>query len=104
MSQPHKPDEEEIMSYLLVFMEDDRISVWHLAIMTAILCLGYRQGQKGTIQVSRTRIMKQSHINTIPTYHKYFKELRDLGYIEYVPSYNPGYKSEVILNQKKVTQ
>ncbi|WP_348797977.1 hypothetical protein [Flavobacterium adhaerens] len=44
--------------------------------------------------------MSLSHISTIPTYHKYFKELQQMGYINYRPSYHPGYRSEVSITIK----
>lgn len=80
-------------------MDDPQLNVWHLAILTAILTLGYRQ----RIKVSRRKLMLLSHINTLPTYHKYLKQLQYLGYIKYMPSYHPGYRSEVELYQKRLS-
>ena len=88
---------DELLFYLSVFEKDRRLNVWHLALLTAIVVLAHRQGQCRFIKVSRSRIMALSHVNTLPTYHKYFKELQDLGYIRYKPSYHPGYKSEIEL-------
>jgi hypothetical protein len=84
--------ESYIMSYLSMYSNDPKLNVWHLSILTAILGLGYRQGQRRRIKVSRSKIMELSHVNTLPTYHKYFKQLQDLGYLKYTPSYHPGYK------------
>jgi len=39
--------------------------------------------------------MALSHIKTLPSYHKYFKELQKMEIIKYTPSYHPGYKSKV---------
>jgi len=50
----------------------------------AILYLGYRQSQNTVSKVSRSKIMSLSYVNTLPTYHKYFKELQVLGYIKYL--------------------
>jgi len=36
--------------------------------------------------------MSFSHIRTLPTYDKFFKELQEFGYIKYGPTYHPGYK------------
>ena len=94
--------ESHIMSYLSMYNDDPKLNVWHLSILTAILGLGYRQGQGKRIKVSRSKIMEMSHINTLPTYHKYFKQLQDLGYIKYTPSYHPGYKSEVKLCKNRL--
>lgn len=92
------------MRYLLMYADDPMLNVWHLSILTAILGLGYRQGEIKRIKVSRSKIMLLSHVNTLPTYHKYFKQLQDLGYIKYTPSYHPGYKSEVELCKKRLSQ
>lgn len=102
MKDANKLSENRLMKSLLVYMEDPILNVWHFALLLAILSLGYKQGQKQNIKVSRSKIMALSHINTIPTYHKYFKELQNLGYIEYFPSYHPGVRSEVKLREKEV--
>ncbi|MBF4519282.1 hypothetical protein IRZ71_23285 [Flavobacterium sp. ANB] len=104
MNRTHEPTEDQVMNYLSIYMDDSRLSVWHLAILMAILSLGYRQGEEKTIKVSRSKIMALSHINTIPTYHKYFKQLQIFGYIIYRPSYHPGYKSEIELNENRLSQ
>lgn len=104
MSHRNSSDEKSIMDCLSNYMDDPRLNIWHLAILTAILGLGYRQGQKKRINVSRSKIMELSHLNTLPTYHKYFKQLQDLGYIKYKPSYHPGCKSEVKLCKKRLSQ
>ncbi len=95
---------KHIMDYLSMYINDPKLNVWHLSILTAILGLGYRQGERRRIKVSRSKIMELSHVNTLPTYHKYFKQLQDFGYIKYKPSYDPGYKSEVILCKKGLSQ
>ena len=77
--------------------KDERLNVWHFSLLVAILLLGQRQGQIRIIKVSRSKIMEVSHVHTLPTYHKYFKELQTFGYIKYTPSYHPGYRSEVEL-------
>lgn len=104
MGPTSKHSEGQIMNYLSIYMSDPKLNVWHLAILTAILSLGYMQGEGQSIKVSRSKIMKLSHVNTLPTYHKYFKQLQDLGYIKYSPSYHPGYKSEVKLCKKRLSQ
>ncbi|NRT10798.1 hypothetical protein [Flavobacterium sp. 14A] len=102
MKEANKLKEDRLMNYFLIYMEDPRLNVWHFALLLAIVSLGYKQGQIQNIKVSRSKIMALSHINTLPTYHKYFKELQNLGYIEYFPSYHPGVRSEVCLIDKKV--
>ncbi|KRD58678.1 hypothetical protein ASE40_20400 [Flavobacterium sp. Root935] len=104
MKKDNELKQRNIMNYLSMYIDDPQLNVWHLSILTAILGLGYRQGQRRRIKVSRSKIMELSHVNTLPTYHKYFKQLQDLGYIKYTPSYHPGYKSEVKLYKKRLSQ
>ncbi|MFD2602948.1 hypothetical protein [Flavobacterium suzhouense] len=80
--------------------KDRRLTVWHLAILTSLLLLALRQGRLNGIKVSRSRIMVLSHIATLPTYHKYFKDLQQIGYIDYRPSYHPGVRSEVDIKKQ----
>lgn len=87
----------ELLNYIAAFEKDNKLNVWHFALLSSILYLGFRQGQSTVIRVSRSKIMSLSHIQTIPTYHKYFKQLQEMGYIKYTPSYHPGYKSEIEL-------
>lgn len=86
---------EELSVYLSAFEKDRRLNVWHFALLNAILHPAYRQGHNKIIKVSRSKLMLLSHINTLPTYHKYFKELQEMGYVIYRPSYHPAYRSEV---------
>ena len=87
----------ELLYYFRLIEKDSRLTAWHVALLMAILVMAMRQGRLAGIRVSRSKIMSQSHIYTAPTYHKYFKELQELGYICYRPSYHPGLKSEIDL-------
>jgi len=82
---------------------DPQLNVWHIALLIAIARLAYKQKEKWIIRVSRSKLMAYSHIKTITSYHKYFKQLQKLGYIRYIPSYHPGYRStiEILRKQKK---
>ena len=89
----------DFMDYL---DNDQDLNVWHLSLLLAIARLAHRQNEGWVIRVSRSKLMKLSHIDTITSYHKYFKHLQELGYIKYVPSYHPGYRSTVeILKRQK---
>ncbi|MFY0481169.1 transcriptional regulator [Flavobacterium sp. PLA-1-15] len=52
---------------------------------------------KNPIAISRDEMMKTSRIASKATYHKCIKELQSMGFIDYLPSYNPYAGSEVIL-------
>lgn len=88
---------EVLKTYICLLENDNKLNVWHQALMNAILHIACLQKQEKVIRVSRRKLMALSHIATIPTYHKYFRELQDMGYIVYRPSYHPGYRSEVEL-------
>ncbi|MBN9285562.1 MULTISPECIES: transcriptional regulator [unclassified Flavobacterium] len=53
---------------------------------------------KNPITISREEMMKASRIASKATYHKCIKELQLLGFIEYLPSYNPYSGTEVIMH------
>ncbi len=80
--------------------EDQLLNVWHLALFLAIAQLAYKQNEKWLITVSRSKLMTLSHIKTLPSYHKYFKQLQDFGYIKYTPSYHPNGRSTVEIIRK----
>lgn len=104
MNQSNTKMEDSIIDQLSIYMNDPKLNVWHLVLLAAILSLGCRQGESKRIKVSRSKLMQLSHINTLPTYHKYFKQLQELGYIKYSPSYHPGYKSEVEIYENRLSQ
>jgi hypothetical protein len=52
---------------------------------------------KNPTGISREEIMKASKINSKATYHKCMKELEALGFMEYIPTYNPHSCSNVIM-------
>ncbi|ASW73912.1 hypothetical protein IQ37_18220 [Chryseobacterium piperi] len=83
------------LNFFNLIANDPRLNVWHLALLSALVQLAYLQNEPRIIRVSRSRLMALSHIRTLPTYHKYFKELQDFGYVKYIPSYHPGYRSTV---------
>ncbi|MGN7706833.1 hypothetical protein [Chryseobacterium sp. 22543] len=88
---------ERWMVFLNHITKDVRLNVWHLALLHALVQLAYTQNESTIIRVSRSKLMAVSHIETSPTYHKYFKQLQEFGYIKYTPSYHPGYRSTVEL-------
>ncbi|SFN43487.1 hypothetical protein SAMN05421594_2799 [Chryseobacterium oleae] len=83
------------LNFIKMASNDSRLNVWHMALILALVQLAYSQDERNIIRVSRSRLMSLSHINTFPTYHKYFKQIQDLGYIKYIPNYHPGYRSTV---------
>lgn len=95
---------EIVLLYVRTAVVDNRLNCWHVSLLFAILYVAFQQQKYSVVRVSRARLMKISHINTLPTYHKYFKDLQLFGYIGYRPSYHPGIRSEVdlILSRKVI--
>jgi len=89
------PDFNIFKSLLLSFAKDERITVWHMAIMFGILQLSKVDQTFNPIFISRKKVMELSHISSIVTYHKCIKELQEYGYIRYRPSYHPGIRSKI---------
>lgn len=83
------------LNFIKIASSDSRLNVWHIALLLALVQLAYLQNERNIIRVSRSRLMSLSHINTLPTYHKYFKQIQEFGYIKYTPNYHPGYRSTV---------
>ncbi|MFB9843954.1 hypothetical protein [Mucilaginibacter ginsenosidivorans] len=79
------------------FNSDDRITAWHQSLYMALFYLWLSNGTQNPLQVSRKMLMDLSRIQSIVTYHKCIRELRDYGYIKYTPSYHPTLGSQVDL-------
>jgi len=100
MKKRQKVVQDEIAAVIDAMEADRRLTVWHLALLAGIIVLALRQGRTSEVKVSRSRLMALSHINTLPTYHKYFKDLQVIGYIYYRPSYHPLVRSEVDIRKQ----
>lgn len=90
------------LEFLILITEDKRLNVWHISLLIAVIKLASMQNEEDLIRVSRSKLMYYSHFKNIATYHKYFKQLQDFGYIKYIPSYHPGYRSTIEFNDKIV--
>lgn len=80
---------------LVCLSSDNRITVFHIALVHAILYHVKEQQFKNTITISRKTLMQFSHIGSCMTYHKCMRELQLFGYITYCPSYHPEKGSTV---------
>lgn len=88
-------------TYLKILVQDERITVWHMAMIFGIMQLATSVDLHAPIYISRKKVMQLSHINNFMTYHKCIKELQQFGYIDYCPSYHPAYGSKVHLLKKQ---
>jgi hypothetical protein len=82
---------------LLSLTKDGRITVWHMALVLGIIQSATDDNAQQPILISRKALMRHTHISSIATYHKCIKELQEFGYIDYIPSYHPGVRSQVFV-------
>ncbi|GAB3910330.1 hypothetical protein GCM10028826_18710 [Mucilaginibacter boryungensis] len=82
---------------LKILVKDERVNVWHLAMMFGIMQLASNDDLNSPIYISRRKVMEYSHINNFMTYHKCLKELQVFGHITYFPSYHPGIRSKIYI-------
>jgi len=83
-------------SNLLRRMEkDDRLLPTHLSLFTGLFVCWQRNGFASPFNVTRKTLMAFSKVASIATYHKCIRELDELGYIRYEPSYHPKLGSQV---------
>jgi len=70
----------------------------HISLYLALFQCWNLNRFKNPITISRDEMMKAGRIASKATYHKCIKELQLLGFIEYLPSYNPYFGTEVIMH------
>lgn len=79
--------------------DDPGIGPIHISLFMAILHSAYEQKFEGPISVFSKNLMRSAKISGVATYHRCIQELQEMGYIKYVPSYNPLLGSLIYLNQ-----
>lgn len=77
--------------------KDERITVWHISLYTALLHLYSESGSQNPFSITRKELMQLSHIHALATYHRCIRELEAFGYIGYAPSFHPQLGSLVYL-------
>ena len=76
---------------------ENAINPTHISLYLALFQCWNVNRFKNPTGISREEIMKASKINSKATYHKCMKELQALGFMEYLPTYNPHSCSNVIM-------
>ncbi len=74
---------------------DSRMMSTHVSLFTALFVCWQHGGFNSPFAVTRRKLMTHSRIASIATYHKCIRELDELGYIRYEPSYHPKFGSLV---------
>ncbi|RVT75317.1 transcriptional regulator [Flavobacterium sufflavum] len=76
---------------------DKTLNPTHISLYIALFQFWNCNRFKNPISISRDEVMRISKISSKATYHKCLKNLHNLGYINYEPSYNPFKGSHVVL-------
>ena len=76
---------------------DERLKPTHISLYVALCHAWITNRFQQCYNVSRSELMRLSHIQSKSTYHKAISELVNMGYISYHPSYHPRKGSKVTL-------
>jgi len=69
--------------------KDERLLATHVSLCSGLFVHWQRNGFVSPFPVTRKGLMGYSKIASIATYHKCIRELDELGYIRYQPSFHP---------------
>jgi len=83
--------------FLLRVSSDSSLSTSHVSFCTALCSAWIKNKFDNPMKVSRKVIMEAAKIKSISTYHKILKDLTNLKYFEYTPSYHPLNGSEFLI-------
>lgn len=88
---------KHLTGFFIRIASEETIYPTHISLYLALFQSWNINRFKNPIAISRDEMMKASRIASKATYHKCIKELQNMGFIDYLPSYNPYSGSEVIL-------
>ena len=77
--------------------DENQLNPTHISLYLALFQCWNVNRFKNPTGISRDEIMNASKINSNATYHKCMKDLQTLGFIEYLPTYNPHSSSNIIM-------
>lgn len=89
---------KHLTGFFIRIASEETIYPTHISLYLALFQSWNINRFKNPIAISRDEMMKTSRIASKATYHKCIKELQKMGFIDYLPSYNPYTGSEVILH------
>ena len=75
--------------------KDQRLLSSHVSLCSALFASWQKAAYTNPFGINRKQLMVYSKIASIATYHKCMKDLHDLGYIRYQPSFSPRAESLV---------
>ncbi|WP_445737616.1 transcriptional regulator [Mariniflexile sp.] len=89
---------KHLTGFFIRIASEETIYPTHISLYLALFQSWNINRFKNPISISRDEMMKASRIASKATYHKCIKELQNMGFIDYLPSYNPYSGSEVIIH------
>ena len=88
---------KELTAFYKEIDEDNRIGTSHISLYMALFQAYNLNNFGNPFYINRRGIMRASKICGLATYHKCIKDLAELGYIKYEPSYNPAIRTRIHL-------
>lgn len=88
----------ELSDFFRSIREDNRITTSHISLYMALFERWNQNDFKNPVLIRRREIMQAAKIGGIATFHKCIRDLHELGYIRYSPSYDPAVKTSVRMN------
>ncbi|MBX2956222.1 MAG: hypothetical protein KF846_08695 [Cyclobacteriaceae bacterium] len=80
---------DKLKTFLNRVAFDTNLGTSHVSVYLA-LCYLWLSGQsEECLFISRRKVMALAKIKSSSTYHRVINDLKDLGYIQYYPSYHP---------------
>lgn len=77
-----------LSSFLAAAKEDPRINTGHISLYVSLLYYWQQKKYENPISLFRRDLIPLCKISGSATYHKSMRDLHQLGYIKYIPSFN----------------
>lgn len=75
---------------------DQRLTTTDFSVYCALLSVWTDAKSENVVNISRSEIMHLAKIRSITTFHKCIKQLAQLNYVHYIPSFHPAKASKII--------
>lgn len=86
--------------FFAAIRDDNRITVTHISIYTALLLHAQAHHDHNPIRVFSRQIMSMAKISAHSTYFRCIRDLNEFGYIRYKPSCRRNLGSQIVLLSK----
>jgi hypothetical protein len=90
---------EYITGFMKIIAEDPRIGPRHISLFLAILHFYHVQNSGNPVRVFSRELRKQAKINSVRDYYRCMRDLKEFGYIRYMPSFDAAVASSIFLSK-----